>query len=847
MAAEEWSHSARMIKSISQLGLSVISLVLGVAGAQAADLYVSTEGSDSNPGSSSSPLRTITRAYSLASAGTTIIVLPGTYTDYRTGWGIHLAKSGTASSPIILRSQVRGKAIVDGQNLSDRNQGFYITGSYNVVEGFEIRNSPHGGIAMYGNDNRILNNEIHHNGNPASTSSNGRDGVYSDKATSGNYYAGNSVHDNGRTGSNLDHGFYLCGKNESVINNLMFRNAACGLQVAGYNTVSNMRVYNNVIARNGTTGIILWMSLSGVDIKNNILYGNGRYGLNSYAAHGSGVVVDRNLSFANASGHYNFTAGGSDYSYTLGTSFFVDPLFINGTSSGFDAHLSGSSPALKNGFNLSSAFTTDIDGTTRSSSEGWDLGAYSYAPPNTAPSISTVPNQTTTAGVAVGPLSFQVSDVETAASSLVLSATSSNPTLVPTANIGLGGSGTDRTVTIQPASAQIGTAMIEVKVSDGSLSSSSSFSLTVNAAPAGPVKFESTSGSLSGPFFVTNGAIAQPVYTGLPTSGGRAAYNFSVPTAGNYVVSAQLNAPSIDNNSLFVNIDAEPSDPLMIWDIPVTSGFATRTASWRGSGTVDANQYAPKVFYLSAGAHQLVLRGREGKCQVGTITIAPANTAAASTVATLSMTVTAAGSTTEAVTTSTSTTSSNSTVSETVLPLPWQAVDIGAVGSTGASSESDGTYRVSGAGSIGGTADGFRFVYQPLSGDGEILARIDSVENTGAGARAGVMIRESLTSRAKCAFISYSPGGTLEWQSRTNSSGMLSATNAGKASIPNCWVRLSRSGDNLQGYVSTDGTNWNRAGSETNVMASNVYIGLAVGSGSATNNTSAFSNVIVTP
>jgi len=177
--------------------------------------------------------------------------MPGVYTDYSSGWGIHLGKSGTASSPIVLKSQVRGQAIVDGQNASDRNEGFYIDGSYNVVDGFEIRNSPHGGIALYGNNNQILNNEIHNNGNPADTSTNGRDGVYSNQGTSGNYYAGNSVHDNGRTGSNLDHGFYLCGQNESIINNLLFRNAATGLQVAGYTTVSNMKVYNNVVAWNG--------------------------------------------------------------------------------------------------------------------------------------------------------------------------------------------------------------------------------------------------------------------------------------------------------------------------------------------------------------------------------------------------------------------------------------------------------------------------------------------------------------------------------------------------------------------------------------------------------------------
>jgi hypothetical protein len=352
---------------------------VALASAQGAELYVSTQGHDSYPGTLTSPLRTITKAYSLANAGTTIVVMPGVYTDYRNGWGIHLGKSGSASRPLTLKSQVRGKAIVDGQNFSDRNQGFYIDGKHNVVDGFEIRNSPHGGIAIYGNNNRILNNEIHHNGNPASTSSNGRDGIYSDQGTSGNYYAGNSIHDNGRTGSNLDHGLYLCGENERVVNNLLFRNAACGLQVAGYDSVRNMRVYNNVIAWNGTSGIILWMSLKGVNIRNNIIYANGRFGLNSYQAHGKGVLVDRNLCFGNSAGDYNFKAGDSTYSYKLGRTLAKDPLFFDGTFFGFDPHLKVGSPAKKAGVNLYSVFKTDQDGSARPSSGAWDLGAFTSA------------------------------------------------------------------------------------------------------------------------------------------------------------------------------------------------------------------------------------------------------------------------------------------------------------------------------------------------------------------------------------------------------------------------------------------------------------------------------------
>src|SRR3989441_960759 len=60
---------------------------------------------------------------------------------------------------------------------------------------------------------------------------------------------------------------------------------------------------------------------------------------------------------------------------------------------------------------------------------------------------------------------------------------SSTPTLVPAANIVLGGSGANRTVTMTPALNQSGTATIPVTVSDGSLTASDSFVLTANASP----------------------------------------------------------------------------------------------------------------------------------------------------------------------------------------------------------------------------------------------------------------------------------------------------------------------------------------------------------------------------
>jgi len=77
------------------------------------------------------------------------------------------------------------------------------------------------------------------------------------------------------------------------------------------------------------------------------------------------------------------------------------------------------------------------------------------------------------------------------------------------------------------------------------------------------------------------------------------------------------------------------------------------------------------------------------------------------------------------------------------VPAGWLDTDVGAVGLTGSSSYSNGVFTVIGAGlQFSGTADSFHFVYQPLSGDGTIVARVTMP--TGTGANAGLMIRETL-------------------------------------------------------------------------------------------------------
>jgi hypothetical protein len=99
---------------------------------------------------------------------------------------------------------------------------------------------------------------------------------------------------------------------------------------------------------------------------------------------------------------------------------------------------------------------------------------------NDAPLISDIPNQTVGEDASLGPIPFTVQDAETPAGSLMVTASSSDATLVPSANIFVGGSGTNRALSITPLPDRSGTTMITVFVSDGTTVSSDQFLLTVS-------------------------------------------------------------------------------------------------------------------------------------------------------------------------------------------------------------------------------------------------------------------------------------------------------------------------------------------------------------------------------
>jgi hypothetical protein len=132
---------------------------------------------------------------------------------------------------------------------------------------------------------------------------------------------------------------------------------------------------------------------------------------------------------------------------------------------------------------------TNPDGQTSTLANGLTIGA---SGPNQAPIFTATPGATTIfdggSGGTTGALAISVIDPE--GTPVVLTAATSNPTVIPQNRITLGGSGTSRTVTVTSAGV-LGASTITLTASDGTLTSTANFVVTVSASavPGAPQGF----------------------------------------------------------------------------------------------------------------------------------------------------------------------------------------------------------------------------------------------------------------------------------------------------------------------------------------------------------------------
>lgn len=104
---------------------------------------------------------------------------------------------------------------------------------------------------------------------------------------------------------------------------------------------------------------------------------------------------------------------------------------------------------------------------------------FTVTPVNDRPSVSSIGRQVIKQGTTLGPIDFTIGDVETPATELNVSVSSSLTALVPATGLKLGGTGANRTLTVIPSSSQFGLTTITLSVSDGEQVTTSSFELEV--------------------------------------------------------------------------------------------------------------------------------------------------------------------------------------------------------------------------------------------------------------------------------------------------------------------------------------------------------------------------------
>ena len=161
------------------------------------------------------------------------------------------------------------------------------------------------------------------------------------------------------------------------------------------------------------------------------------------------------------------------------------------------------------------------------------------------------------------------------------------------------------------------------------------------------------------------------------------------------------------------------------------------------------------------------------------------------------------------------------------LPEPWENHDVGPVGRPGSAAYVSSGFRVQSSGTnvvTGG--DSFHFVYKEADSESEIVTRISRVQFTDPWARAGLMMRESLSPGARSVFfaVTAARGGVCHWRERTGEDSNVSLD--GLMPVP-CWLKLRRDGEVFTAFKSSNGKSWSLVERVNLRASSRMFVGMA--------------------
>ncbi|HTK09940.1 MAG TPA: choice-of-anchor Q domain-containing protein [Ktedonobacteraceae bacterium] len=346
-------------------------------------LYVSPNGNDGDDGSQAHPFATIQKAASQATPGTTVLVLPGTYTQ-----PVMITKSGTATARIAFRSSVRWGAKVATTGTQDP---WTTEADYIDIIGFDVTSTgSRDGIENRGSFIRTIGNHVHDipGGNTCDDigGSGIDDAVYTEHDDD---IIGNVVDHIGSSYPQLCeyvHGIYHSTARGHIENNISYDNAGCGINL--WHAATETIVTNNLVFGNEEHGISVGTNTDNTNgvkgdnflVANNISIDNALLGIRERIGVGSHNQYIDNIVYGN--GDKPFGDEEYDWPSAAGSrdinTITRPPQFVNFKADGSgDYHLTATSPGINAG-TTEGAPSTDFEGTPRPEGGGIDVGPYEY-------------------------------------------------------------------------------------------------------------------------------------------------------------------------------------------------------------------------------------------------------------------------------------------------------------------------------------------------------------------------------------------------------------------------------------------------------------------------------------
>jgi len=327
-------------------------------------LFVAPNGSDSNPGTRTEPLRTLARVAQVVAPGTTVHVAPGIYSG-----GVRTTIDGTPEARIVFQSTERWGARIVPQLDARQSAAWSNRGDYVDIIGFEIDGSQYqsgmkwlSGIYNGGSHNGVLGNRVHHIGNDVPCEPRGGAGIIADSYHKGVEVAviGNEVYDIGPPGCARMDGIGI-GTAASVRNNIVYRVSGAGIDL--WHDASDVTVRGNTVVANGS-GIVVGGGEfyhrnepnDHTEVSNNIVFDNG-HGIREHGAVGAHNRYVNNLVYQNARGDWDLSPQRQHTGTVSGPPQFVAYLLDTEP----DFHLQPGSPAIGHGLPSHAAASGSAD------------------------------------------------------------------------------------------------------------------------------------------------------------------------------------------------------------------------------------------------------------------------------------------------------------------------------------------------------------------------------------------------------------------------------------------------------------------------------------------------------